>query len=58
MMYDLARAERQHLAIQADTKPPMYFTMRTCTGKCRRQRSVGQFVGGSTVCMRCARRQG
>lgn len=56
MIYDLARAERQHRAIQADTKPPMYFTMRTCTGECRRQRSVGQFAAGSTVCIRCTRR--
>lgn len=55
-MYDLARWERQHRAIQADTKAPLHFTMRTCTGECRRQRSVGQFSAGSTVCIRCARR--
>jgi hypothetical protein len=57
MIYDLARTERQHRAIQADTKPPLHFAMRTCTGECRRQRSVGQFRAGSTVCMRCTRRQ-
>jgi hypothetical protein len=56
MIHDLARPERQRRAIQADTRPAMHFTMRTCTGACRRQRSVGQFAAGSTVCLRCARR--
>lgn len=56
MIYDLARADRQHRAIQADTRPPMHFAMRTCTGACRRRRSVGQFVAGSTVCLRCVKR--
>jgi hypothetical protein len=54
-MYDLARAERQHRAIQ-QSKPGFSFTIRTCTGECRRQRSIGQFAAGSTVCMRCVRR--
>lgn len=56
MIYDLARAERQHRAIQPHTRPPMHFAMRTRTGACRRQRSVGQFAAGSTVCMTCVRR--
>jgi hypothetical protein len=55
MMYDLARAERQHRAIQ-NSKPAPTFSVRTCTGECRRSRSVGQFIAGSTVCIRCARR--
>jgi hypothetical protein len=56
MMYNLARPERQHRAIHADTRPLMHFAMRTCTDACRRQRSVGQFGAGSSVCLRCARR--
>lgn len=29
---------------------------RTCTGPCRRRRSVGQFAGKDTVCKQCRRR--
>lgn len=32
--------------------------MRQCTGGCRKRRSIGQFVGKSTVCIRCVRRGG
>ena len=30
--------------------------VRKCTGECNRNKSVGQFLGTSTVCIRCARR--
>jgi len=59
MMYDLARAERQHRAINKDnpTGPAAGFHgMRTCTGTCKRRRSLMQFKAGSTVCQRCTRR--
>ena len=35
---------------------PAYTPMRKCTGVCRRRKSIGQFKGDSTVCIRCARR--
>lgn len=55
MIYDPANTERLHRAIQESAPAPI-FTMRKCTGACGLHRSVGQFVGGSTVCLRCARR--
>lgn len=55
MSQNPATTERQHLANQVE-KPSMHFGMRVCTGTCRQRRSIGQFVGDSTVCLRCARR--
>lgn len=34
----------------------IYTPMRRCTGGFNRKRSCGQFIGDSTVCIRCARR--
>jgi hypothetical protein len=31
--------------------------MRRCAGECARRLSVGQFVAGSDVCVRCERRR-
>jgi hypothetical protein len=56
MIYDLARTERLHLAIKKETSAGAYQPMRKCTGACNRRRSLGQFVGQSTVCIRCVRR--
>lgn len=56
MMYDLARTERIHRAIKEESSAGSYQPMRACTGGCKRRRSLGQFVGASTVCLRCARR--
>lgn len=56
MMYDLARQERAHRAIKADDRVVYSHSQRKCTGSCNRNRSVGQFKGDSTVCIRCTRR--
>lgn len=60
MMYDLGRVERVHRAINSAKPGPSgtWSAMRTCTGACRRSRSIMQFAKDSTVCMRCKRRGG
>jgi len=58
MKWDISQnsVERQHRAIQNESPVGYYTTTRTCTGMCKRRRSIGQFVGDSSVCIRCARR--
>lgn len=56
MIHDLSRTTRHHLAIQTESRAGYYSPMRKCAGECNRKRSIGQFVGASTVCIRCARR--
>lgn len=58
MIYDLARSERIHLAIQSEKAPVGIKTaMRKCVGPdCNRLRSIAQFVGASNLCIRCVRR--
>jgi hypothetical protein len=56
-MYDLARVERLHRAIKSESSAGAWTGMRSCTGGCKRRRSLGQFKGDSTVCIRCAPRQ-
>jgi hypothetical protein len=36
--------------------PAIYSAQRNCTGECRRRKSITQFIGASTVCIRCTRR--
>lgn len=56
MRWDESQAERQHRAIKAESNAGYYSPMRMCAGPCKRRRSIGQFVGASNVCIRCARR--
>jgi hypothetical protein len=56
-MYDIARAERVHRAIKNDARVVYNHAMRKCVGACNRSRSVGQFKGDSSVCIRCVARR-
>lgn len=56
MILSPAHIEHLHRATQAAHPVASTMTMRTCTGECRRQRSIGQYAAGSTVCIRCKRR--
>lgn len=42
--------------IHASPSVATYSAMRSCTGGCGKRKSIGQFLGASTVCIRCARR--
>jgi hypothetical protein len=57
MMYDLGRTERMHRAIKNESPVGYSQSMRMCTGGCKTRRSLGQFTGENTVCIRCKRRQ-
>lgn len=48
--------DRQHRAIQTESRVGGFMPMRMCAGPCKRRRSIGQFVGNSVLCLRCARR--
>ncbi len=56
MIPDLSFVTRQHLAIQRETCVGAYTPMRQCKGECKKRKSIGQFLGASTLCIRCARR--
>ena len=56
MIPDLSFVTRRHLAIQKESCVGAYSPMRYCTGGCKKRKSIGQFVGLSTVCIRCVRR--
>lgn len=56
MRWDYSATARQHEAIKRESSVGCYSPMRACTGGCKRRRSIGQFEGESTVCIRCQRR--
>lgn len=56
MRWDESQVERQHRAINKESNAGYYSPMRNCTGSCKRRRSITQFIGDSTMCIRCTRR--
>lgn len=46
----------QHLKASEKQSTGLRAVTRKCTGECNRLRSVAQFKGDSTVCIRCENR--
>lgn len=58
MPFPLSRTPNHEAEYRAKTHAaaaPYTLRMRKCSGPCNRTRSVGQFVGEDTMCLRCRR---